>query len=50
MLADMIILDADPLANINNIGKINAVILNGSYLSTEFLLGLRSKARALKSK
>ena len=36
-LADLILLDANPLADISNTRKINAVIANGRYLSREFL-------------
>ena len=31
--ADLVLLDADPLANISNIRKISAVVLNGRYLN-----------------
>jgi imidazolonepropionase-like amidohydrolase len=36
-LADFILLDANPLADISNTRKINAVVANGRYLSREFL-------------
>ena len=36
-LADLVLLDANPLADISNTRKINAVIVNGRYLSREFL-------------
>ncbi len=36
-LADLVLLDANPLLNISNTRKINAVIMNGRYLSREFL-------------
>ena len=32
-LADLVLLDADPLADIHNTQKINAVVANGNYLS-----------------
>lgn len=36
-LADLILLDANPLTDISNTRKINAVVANGRYLSREFL-------------
>ena len=36
-LADFILLDANPLADISNTRKINAVVVIGRYLSREFL-------------
>jgi len=36
-LADLVLLDANPLADISNTRKINAVVENGRYLSKEFL-------------
>jgi len=36
-LADLILLDANPLADISNTRKINAVVANGRYLSREVL-------------
>ena len=36
-LADLILLDANPLTDISNTRKINAVVVNGRYLSREFL-------------
>jgi imidazolonepropionase-like amidohydrolase len=36
-LADLVLLDANPLANIRNTQRINAVVVNGRYLSQEML-------------
>jgi hypothetical protein len=36
-LADLVLLDANPLADISNTRKINAVVVGGRYLSREFL-------------
>jgi len=36
-IADLILLDANPLEDISNTRKINAVVMNGRYLSREFL-------------
>lgn len=36
-LADLVLLDANPLVDISNTRKINAVVINGRYLSREFL-------------
>ncbi len=36
-LADLVLLDANPLTDISNTRKINAVVTNGRYLSKEFL-------------
>lgn len=36
-LANLVLLDANPLENISNTQRINAVIVNGRYLSKEFL-------------
>ncbi|MCA1617582.1 MAG: amidohydrolase family protein, partial [Acidobacteria bacterium] len=36
-LADLVLLDANPLSDISNTRKINAVVANGKYLSREFL-------------
>ena len=36
-LADLVLLDANPLTDISNTRKINAVVANGRYLSREFL-------------
>ena len=41
--ADLIILDANPLADINNIRHIRAVVLNGEFLDQSRLDGLRRR-------
>ena len=38
--ADLVLLDADPLADIGNIRKISGVVVNGRYLSRTDLSGL----------
>jgi imidazolonepropionase-like amidohydrolase len=43
-LADVVLLDADPLADIRNIGKIHAVILRGELFDQVKLSGLLSAA------
>jgi predicted amidohydrolase len=45
-LADFILLDASPLADISNTRKINAVVVNGRYLSREVLDKVLSEAEA----
>lgn len=51
-LADLVLLDADPLADISNTRRIEAVIANGRYLSREALDEMldraEQRARALK--
>jgi hypothetical protein len=42
-LADLVLLDADPLRDITNTRKINAVILHGQFFSKQQILGLRGK-------
>jgi imidazolonepropionase-like amidohydrolase len=42
-IADMVLLDANPLANIQNTQQINAVFVNGKYLSKEILQAKLSK-------
>lgn len=44
--ADMVLLDSDPLKDIRNTQHINAVILNGKYMSRKSLNGLLAKAIA----
>lgn len=46
-LADILILDADPLADIRNTRKINAVILSGRYIGRSELDTLLAKAARL---
>ena len=45
--ADLVLLDADPLADIRNTKKIRAVVLRGRYLDRLALDGLLAEARAL---
>lgn len=45
-LADFILLDANPLANISNTRKIDAVVVNGRYLSREVLDRMLSEVEA----
>lgn len=45
-LADFILLDANPLADISNTRKINAVVVNGRYLSREALDKMLSEVEA----
>lgn len=45
-LADLILLDANPVADISNTRKINAVVMNGRYLSREFLDKMLSDVEA----
>ena len=45
-LADFILLDANPLADISNTRKINAVVVNGRYLSREVLDKMLSEVEA----
>jgi imidazolonepropionase-like amidohydrolase len=45
-LADLVLLDADPLADIGNIGRIRAVVLNGRLLTRSDLDALLAAAAA----
>ncbi|MDQ3489573.1 MAG: amidohydrolase family protein, partial [Acidobacteriota bacterium] len=45
-IAELILLDADPLANIGNTQRINAVVTNGQYLSKEKLQQLLADVEA----
>ena len=45
-LADLVLLDANPLADIPNTRKINAVVINGRYLSKETLEKMLSDVEA----
>jgi imidazolonepropionase-like amidohydrolase len=45
-LADFILLEANPLVDILNTSKINAVIANGRYLSRDFLDKMLSDVEA----
>ena len=49
-LADLVLLDADPLANITNTRQINAVIANGRYFSREQLQKMLADVEARVSK
>jgi len=49
-LADLVLLDADPLDDINNTKRISAVILNGRYLSKGALQKMLSEIEAAASK
>ncbi len=45
-LADLVVLDADPLADIRNTSRIRAVVVNGRYLDRSALDRLLSSAEA----
>ena len=45
-VADLVLLDANPLENINNTRRINAVVANGRYLPQEILRKLLAEAEA----
>ena len=45
-LADLVLLDADPLADIANTQMIHAVVANGRYFDRAALDGLLAEARA----
>src|SRR5687768_13381781 len=45
-LADLVLLDANPLENINHTRRINAVVVNGTYLPKESLQKLLAEAEA----
>ncbi len=45
-IADLVLLEADPLANISNTQRINAVIVNGRYFSKDALQKLLADAEA----
>ena len=49
-IADMVLLDANPLTDIRNTQRINAVFVNGKYLSKDTLQALLDKAAAFVSK
>ena len=48
-LADLVLLDANPLDNINNVRKISALVYDGNYYSKAALNGMLAKAEALAS-
>jgi imidazolonepropionase-like amidohydrolase len=45
-LADLVLLDANPLDDINNTKRINAVVFNGKYLSKEAIANLLAEVEA----
>ena len=49
-LADLVLLDANPLDNINNVRKISALVYDGNYYSKDALDGMLAKAEALASR
>jgi len=49
-IADMVLLDANPLTDIRNTQQINAVFVNGKYLSKETLQAMLDHAAAFVSK
>jgi imidazolonepropionase-like amidohydrolase len=49
-LANLVLLDANPLADIRNTQRINAVIVKGQYLSKHTLQGLLDQAAAAAAK
>lgn len=49
-LADLVLLDANPLDNINNVRKISALVYDGDYYSKDALDGMLAKAQALASR
>lgn len=49
-LADLVLLDANPLDDIGNTKRINAVIFNGRYLSKEVISNILAEAEAAANK
>ena len=49
-LADLILLDANPLLNISNTGKINSVVANGRYLDRKTLDEMLNNVEAAAKK
>lgn len=49
-IADLVLLDANPLTDIHNTQMINAVFVNGKYLSKETLQAMLDKAAAFVNK
>jgi imidazolonepropionase-like amidohydrolase len=49
-LADLVLLDGNPLADISNTRKINAVVVNGRYLSKESLQKILAEVEANASR
>lgn len=46
-VADLVLLDANPLEDITNTHRVHAVVLRGRYLSPEHLASMRASVRAL---
>jgi hypothetical protein len=49
-IADLVLLDANPLENISNTQRINAVVVNGRYLPKEALQRMLAEAEAAANK
>jgi imidazolonepropionase-like amidohydrolase len=49
-IADLVLLDADPLEEINNTKRINAVVVNGRYLPKEKLQKMLAEIEAAANK
>jgi imidazolonepropionase-like amidohydrolase len=49
-LADLVLLDANPLENIGNTQRINAVVVNGEYFTKEALQKMLSDVEAAAQK
>jgi len=49
-LADLVLLDANPLVNIGNTRRINAVIVNGTYLGKEAVREMLAAVESAASK
>src|SRR3546814_10186584 len=48
-LADMVLLDADPLAGVANFSRIVAVVKQGDYLPAESIIGDGQKAKTVRN-
>lgn len=48
-LADLVVLDADPLADVANFSRIHAVMKQGDYLAADSILGEGPKARTQRN-
>ena len=49
-LADLVLLDADPLADIRNTRRVSAVVMDGVYFPKEALQGVLAEAEAASRK
>ena len=49
-LADLVLLDANPLDNVNNVRKISALVYDGNYYPRDALDAMLTKAQALASR